>query len=157
SRICQIVEGMPLALEMAAAWVKRLPVAEVKAQIQGGLDILQTSARNVPERHRSIRAVFEHSWNLLSGSERDVFMKLSVFRGGFRREAAEAIAGATLEILSTLVDKSLLRVDEKGRYDLHELLRQYAEERLNASSDDSLTTQEKHSLHYVNFIGTRGL
>ena len=88
----------------------------------------KSSARNVPARHRSIRAVFEHSWNLLTDDERCVFKKLSVFRGGFRRDAAEAIGGATLAILSALVDKSLLRVDDSGRYNLHELLRQYAED-----------------------------
>src|SRR5262249_34983032 len=82
-RLCQLVEGLPLALEMTAAWLKRLPTQSVVHEIERGLDILESPARNVPPRHRSIRAVFEYSWNLLTDAEQDVFKKLSVFRGGF--------------------------------------------------------------------------
>jgi predicted ATPase/DNA-binding CsgD family transcriptional regulator len=151
-RICQLVEGLPLALEMTAAWLKRLPCQEIAGELARGLDILETPARNVPPRHRSMRAVFEHSWNLLSDSEREVFKKLSVFRGGFRKEAAQAIAGASLGVLSALVDKSLLRVDASGRYDLHELLRQYAEEKLTASPLETERVQDLHCAYYADFL-----
>src|SRR2546423_10147765 len=108
--------------------------------------------RNVPPRHRSIRAVFDHSWNLLTDSERDTFKKLSLFRGGFRQEAAESVAGTSLGILSALIDKSLLRVDANGRYDIHELLRQYGEEHLNASGEDLEAVRNLHSGYYAEFM-----
>src|SRR5258706_507362 len=71
-RICRLVEGMPLALEITAAWLRRLPTDEIARQIERGLDILESPARNAPPRHRSIRAVFENSWNLLTETEQDV-------------------------------------------------------------------------------------
>lgn len=73
-----------------------------------------------------MRATFEHSWRLLSSTEQQVLRRLSVLRGGFQREAATAVAGATLSVLASLVSKSLVRRTEEGRYDLHELVRQYA-------------------------------
>ena len=156
-RICKLVEGMPLALEMTAAWLRRLPADEIAQQIERGLDILESPARNVPPRHRSIRAVFEHSWDLLTQTEQQVFAKLSIFRGGFRRDAAEAVAGATLLLLSALVDKSLLHIDHTGRYDMHELLRQYAEEKLNDSPDISQQAHTDHCTFYMDFLKQREL
>ncbi len=151
-RLCQLVEGLPLALEITAAWLKRLPAQAVVQEIERGLDILESTARNAPPRHRSIRAVFEYSWDLLIDTEQDVFKKLSVFRGGFSREAAEIVAGASLGILSALIDKSLLRVDVTGRYELHELLRQYGEERLQESADGWDATCNQHCHYYAQFL-----
>lgn len=124
--ICQRTEGMPLGLELAATWLRAMSCRQIAAEMQGNLDFLTSPLRNVPERHRSLRAVFEQSWSLLTVVERDVLMRLSVFRGGFDREAAEQVAGASLPILAGLVDKSLIRLNPAGRYDLHELVRQYA-------------------------------
>ncbi len=123
--ICRLVEGSPLGLELAAVWVRVMPCAEIAAEIKN-LDFLTTNARNVAERHRSLRAAFEHSWQLLNAREQDVFRKLSVFKGGFTREAAAEVAGSTIPLLLSLVDKSLLRVGERGRFDRHVLLQQYA-------------------------------
>src|SRR5262249_49312356 len=130
----------------------RLPGDEIVRQMERGLDILENPARNVPERHRSIRAVFEHSWKLLTDTERDVFKKLSVFRGGFTLESAEQVAEASLGLLSTLVDKSLLRVENSRRFDLHELLRQYAEEQLNTTPEVDRQVRDAHSLFYANLL-----
>ena len=99
ARICRLVEGMPLGIEIAAAWTPLLPPVEIADEIERGLDFLSTTARDVPERHRSMRAVFDHSWRLLPDEQRDVFGRLSVFRGAFSREAAAAVAGADLEQL----------------------------------------------------------
>jgi len=154
-RICRLVEGMPLALEITAAWLRRLPTDEIARQIERGLDILESPARNAPPRHRSIRAVFENSWNLLTETEQDVFKKLSVFRGGFRREAAELIAGASLVVLSALVDKSLLSVNADGRYYLHELVRQYADEKLNVTPDTNQRAHEDHARYFLDFLTKR--
>src|SRR5262249_46749904 len=117
NRICRLVGGMPLALELAAAWVRVLPCDEIALEIEHSLDILETSARNVEPRHRDIRAVFEPTWERLTDDEQAVFRKLAVFRGGFTREAAERVAGASRRVLRGLVDKSLLRVDSTSRYD----------------------------------------
>src|SRR5262249_48697276 len=94
-RICQLVEGMPLGIELAAAWTGALSSTDIVQQLERGLDILESPSRNIPPRHRSMRVALDHSWALLSEDERTIFKRLSVFRGGFTLEAAEAIAGAT--------------------------------------------------------------
>src|SRR5690606_17586228 len=95
-RICQLVEGLPLALELAACWLKLLPCDAIADEIQRNLDFLNTNMRDIPDRHRNMRAVFDQSWTLLSEAEQAAFCRLSVFRGGFERAAAEVVAGATL-------------------------------------------------------------
>src|SRR5262249_14239169 len=117
TRICRLVGGMPLGIELASAWVRALSCEEIAVEIEHSLDILTTPSRNVPPRTRNRRAVLEHVWNMLTDTERAVLRKLSVFWGGFRKEASRDVAGATLQILSALVDKSLLRVDSTGRYE----------------------------------------
>lgn len=149
-RICQMVEGMPLGIELAAAWVRVLSCAEIAQEIQRHLDFLASAARDVPERHRSLQAVMDHSWNLLSATERRVLNRLSVFRGGFQREAAEQVTGATLPLLSALADKSLVRRTEIGRYDLHELVRQYAHEQLIQSGDFD-AARDQHLIFFLKF------
>jgi tetratricopeptide (TPR) repeat protein len=105
----------------------------------------------MPERHRSLRATFDHSWKLLSDHEKDALARLSVFRGGFDRNAAEKVAGATLPLLASLVSKSLVRRTEKGRYDLHEVIRQYASSHLDEDQARCLETCNRHSEYYLNF------
>ena len=139
--ICQAVEGMPLGLELAATWLRAMTCSQIAAHITSGLDFLTTPLRNVPERHRSLRVVFEQSWKLLSDDERAVLMRLSIFRGGFDLEAAESVARATLPLLAGLVDKSLVRLSPSGRYDLHELLRQYAADKLTDANEVRTTIQ----------------
>ncbi|MEZ4672416.1 MAG: tetratricopeptide repeat protein [Anaerolineae bacterium] len=129
-RICQLVEGMPLALELAATWVRLLPCSQIAEKLTSSLDFLASPLRNLPERQRSLRAVFDHSWNLLSHPEQMALAKLSVFRGAFYLQAAEEVGGASLSVLASLADKSLVHPDGMGRYALHELLRQYAADQL---------------------------
>jgi predicted ATPase/transcriptional regulator with XRE-family HTH domain len=124
--ICKLVEGMPLAIELSAVWTRTLPLPEIAREIEKSLDFLSTNVRDIPERHRSLRAVFNHSWKRLKSEERDVLMKLSLFRGGFTRELAEQVAQANLSLLSALIMKSLIHWTDKERYDLHETIRQYA-------------------------------
>lgn len=143
-RICQLVEGVPLGLELAASWLRVLTCAEIVPEIEKNLDFLATAAQNVPERHRSLRAVFNYSWDLLTPAEQTLFRELTVFHGGFEREAAAQVVGAALPALAGLVDKSLLRRAATGRYEIHDLLRQYAEEKLLA---DPLTTQRLRDAH----------
>ena len=148
-RICQLVDGIPLAIELAAAWVRTLTCAEIAAELERSLDLLSTSARDVPARHRSMQAVFDHSWKLLSDDEQRALARLSVFRGGFDREAAEQVAGAPLRMLSLLVTKSLVRRTGAGRYDLHELIRQYAAARLEAEASSIAAARRQHYAFYL--------
>jgi serine/threonine protein kinase/tetratricopeptide (TPR) repeat protein len=151
-RITQLVQGMPLGLELAAAWLEMLSTAEIVSEISKSLDFLESTMRDLPERHRSIRAVFEYSWNTLNSEERTAYQQLSVFNGTFTREAAQHVSGASLRTLVNLVNKSLLYRDSAGRYQVHELLRQYAEERLKADPAAEQSTHERHMQHYVAFL-----
>jgi predicted ATPase/DNA-binding CsgD family transcriptional regulator len=140
AHVCQLVQGMPLALELAAAWAGTLSPAEIAAEIIRSADFLHTTMRNAPERLRSIRAVFEATWRRLTLDERQAFRRLSIFRGGCTREAAQGVAGVDLSALAGLVDKALLRRSGEGkRYEIHELLRQYAAEQLDAVDDFART------------------
>lgn len=154
ARICQMVEGMPLAIELAAAWVSVLSCREIAEEIERGLDFLTTTMRDVPERQRSLRAAFDHSWRLLSADERRVLTRLAIFQGGFGREAAERVTEATLPSLLALVSKSLVRRTEGGRYELHQVVRQYALSRL-ASDAHSEVVRDQHAGHYLALLRDR--
>ncbi len=145
--ICRLVGGLPLAIELAAGWVRLLSCAEIAAEVARSLDVLAASQRNIPERHRSMRAVFDYSWRLLSAEEQAVLAALSLFAAGFGRDGAQAVAGAGLPMLMALAAKSLVQRVDAGRYALHELVRQYAQERL-ADSPAWTAMRERH-LAYV--------
>ena len=156
TNICQIVQGMPLAIELAAAWLHILNVDEIAEELEKGLDILATEVRDAPERHRSIHAVFDHSWSLLRQPEQEIFMHLSVFRGGFTREAAQQVSGASLQLLAGLVNKSFLSHDPNSdRLEIHELLRQCAQERLEKTPETNVSAQEAHAAYYAEFMRQR--
>lgn len=150
--ICRLVDGAPLGLELAAAWVRVLPLADIAAEIRRDLDMLVSDNCDVSTGHRSLRAVFEHSWRFLSAKEREVLAKLSVFVGGFGREAAAAVAGATIPVLSSLVGKSLLRLLANGRYELHPLLRQYSREKLGESPAEWTRAQASHATFFFELL-----
>jgi predicted ATPase len=154
-RICRFFGGMPLGIELAAAWTQAFSCQEIAQGIESNLDFLVSSVRDVPERHRSLRAVFDHSWNLLTEEERWAFSRLSVFRGGFRKEAAERVADASCPILLALMRKSLLGRDLTGRYEVLEIVRQYAEERLEESPQERDGTHNLHCRYYAQFLSHR--
>ncbi len=146
--ICQLVGGMPLAIELAAGWSVLLSAGQIVDQLRKDFDFLSTSLRNVPQRHRSLRRLFDQTWQLLDAQEQASIMRLSVFRGGFALEQAATVAGASLAGLLDLANKSLLDASQKGRFDLHELTRQYAEEKLRSSSNEQ-ATRELHFQAYL--------
>ncbi len=152
--ICAAVEGMPLGIELAASWLRAMPCAEIAAEIRRDVDFLSTPLRNVPAQHRSMRAVFERSWGLLTAEEQRGLARLSVFQGGFTRQAAQAVAEVRLPLLSALVDHSLLRHSASGRYDVHELLRQFAAEQLG-SRESAEAVRDKHANHYLRLLADR--
>ncbi|MBI3960425.1 MAG: tetratricopeptide repeat protein [Chloroflexi bacterium] len=152
--ICRAVEGMPLGIELAASWLRAMTCGEIAAEIGRDVDFLSTPLRNVPEQHRSMRAVFERSWALLTPEEQRGLARLSVFQGSFTRQAAAAVANARLPLLSALVDHSLLRHSVSGRYDIHEFLRQFAAEKL-AASDEAESIHDKHAAHFLSLLADR--
>ena len=152
--ICRFVAGSPLGIELAAVWLRSLPIADLARDIGTVLEDLESPSRNVSERHQSLRAVFEYSWKLLRPKEQATLAKLSVFVGGFTREAASVVAAATIPLLTSLVDKSLLRLDPEGRYDFHPLLYQYASEKLEPKSEAASLTRAKHGHCILGLIET---
>ena len=151
-RICRLVEGMPLALELAAARIRDDDPARLADAIENNLDVLAVTSRDVPPQHRSMRAAFDASWQLLTATEQTLLRRLSVFRGGFTLAAAEAVAGATLVTLTRLRYKSLVRSAGSGRYELHELLRQFAAENLAERAAEAMDTRAGHSRFYLDTL-----
>ena len=151
ARICKTLQGMPLGILLAAAWVEMMTPEEIAAETSQGLDFLESDSRDLPDRQRSLRSVFEYSWNLLSASERAAFKGLAVFRGGFTRQAAQEIGQVSLRDLMALVNRSLLHRTPSGRYELHELLRQYANEKLTQGADGGRELRDRHATFYMAF------
>src|SRR5436190_1597785 len=166
--ICRLVGGLPLGIVLAAAWVRHSTPGKIAESIKSNLDFLASSYRDASPQHASLRAVFNHSWNLLSEEERRVFRRLSVFRGGWEEEAAQDILDFGFPIsdldkapeiqnlkskiqnhLLSLVDKSLLRRDARGRFDIHEVLRQYAAEKLDEAPGDRGEIEHHHAGYYL--------
>jgi predicted ATPase len=164
--ICQLVRGLPLALELAASWGRSLGCTQIAQEIKRSADFLATSMRDKPTRHRSLRAVFNHSWQLLNAVEQAALSACSVFRGSFSTEAGAAVAAPAgvatkrdsllvLHTLSALVEKSLLRHEADGRFTMHELLRQFAEEHVQADAAAELAARQRHSTWYGSWLHAR--
>jgi len=152
AQICRQVEGVPLAIELAAAWCATLRPAEIAEQIAHDLGFLAMPEPARQTRQGSIRAVFEQSWRLLSEEEQHCLAALSVFRGGFMGDAALAVADADLPMLARLQSRSLVRrvevaADSLPRFDVHELVRQFASEQL--SPDELRSVRNRHELFYA--------
>ena len=152
AHVARLVQGMPLALVLAARWAELLPMEEIAAEIALSLDFLDTTMRDLPPRQRSVRAVFDYSWQHLSPAARETFSRLSVFRGGFTRHAAAQVAGADLPALLGLVRKSMVTTGRGARFEIHELLRQYGEEKLERSGD-ARRACDAHSTYYLHLMG----
>lgn len=153
--ICSMVEGMPLAIELAAAWVRVLTPAEIMHELEQSMALLTTTLKDVPERHRSVEGVFAQAWERLGADERQTMARLSVFEDGFTRVAATEVAGATTLTLAGLSDKALIRRDSTGRYAAHELLRQFAARRLATNPADEQATLLRFSTHYLRLLEAR--
>jgi tetratricopeptide (TPR) repeat protein len=152
-KICQLLEGHPLALELAAGWVDTLTCAEILGELTAGLDLLRRAHTPHPERHLSLTHVLQHSWQRLSQEELAVLNRLSFFRGGCTRASAQAIAGATPAVLKGLIQKSLLSMRPgrgSARYYLHELVRSYAEQQLTQA--EQLATGLAYTTYFGQFI-----
>jgi predicted ATPase/DNA-binding SARP family transcriptional activator len=154
--IVEAVGGLPLAIELAAGWARLLPAQEIARELKHSMDLLERdpAAHGAPARpgHDSVRAVLERSWALLAPREREALAALSVFQGGFTRAAALAVARAPLPLLSSLVDKSLLAVDETGRFGLHPLVAAYASGQLAQQGARADDLARRHAAHYAQVL-----
>jgi predicted ATPase/DNA-binding SARP family transcriptional activator len=161
ARICELVAGLPLGIELAASLVRLMSCEEIAHELATSLELLQSSRSDLPERHQSLRAVFDHSWMLLGPAEQHTLRQLSVFRGGFRRDAAAQIAGASIALLGALVDNSLVRRSADGdqgeaRYELPELVRQYAAEKLSQAAEaEQSAVLDRHCRYYIGLLEQR--
>ena len=152
ARICTLVAGIPLAIELAASQSRLTPIPQVAADLAQSLDALRTEMRDVPPRHRSLRAVFDYSWRSLTALEQDALLRLAVFNSGFSPAAAVAVAAADAAMLDALQDKSFLHKTAVDRYDLHEVLRQYAREKMAAVGAETAMLQQ-HSQYFLAELG----
>jgi len=135
ARLCRRVEGMPLAIELAAAWTRSLAVPDLVARLERGFEPTAIEDHEVSDRHRSVHTVLDYTWNNLADAERGALAKLSVFVGSFTVEAAERVAGAPLGRLLGLINHALVRRTAAGRFDLHELVRRYLGAHLDAADE----------------------
>jgi predicted ATPase len=151
-RICRHLQGMPLGIELAAAWVTTIPCKDIADEIDKDLGFLEMRGPAVADRHRSLKAVFEYAWNQASEAARSTFQRLSVFRGGFTRQAAEQVAGASLPVLASLAEMALIRLRDTGRYEIHELLRQFAEAKLRSQPNTYQVAERAQALHFADML-----
>ncbi len=152
ARICRLVDGMPLAIELAAGWVPVLPLVEIEREIKKGFEFLAGELRDVEERHQSLQAVAEGSWSLLTEAEESVFKRLSVLKGPFSRRAAQEFTGAKMVDLLSLSNKSFLQKDSEGLLRIHEWLRGYGERELGKSEVELSETKASFSGHYISYL-----
>ena len=151
AQICHLVDGMPLAILLAAGWLDVLSLERIHEEIQKNIDFLETTMRDLPPRQRSIRAVCEAAWRGLSLDEQEVFAKMSVFRGGCTSDAAEAVIGANPRSLQSLLNKALIMRAGDGRYEIHDLLRQFGEGQLGII-EQSESTYDAHSRYFIEYL-----
>jgi len=152
TRICRLVQGMPLGIVLAAGWVELLSPAEIAEELGQGIDILESDMHDIPERQRSMQAVFDYTWEQLNQREREVLQRLSVFRRGCSQQAIRQVTGATLMELKSLAGKSLINANRDGRHEMHELLGQYAAEKLERNREANFEAHDRHCSYYLDSI-----
>ncbi len=156
-RICQLVQGLPLGIELAASWVRLLGCVEIAQEIAKSLDFLQSNQHDLPARHQSLRAVFDYSWKLLDTTTQQVLQHLAVFHGSFNRQAAAVVGGASLPQMSMLVNSSLLQRQAavgsgEIRFEMLEVLRQYALDKLVGRAAKATAVHNQHAAFYTDFL-----
>lgn len=159
-RICRLVEGMPLAIELAAAWLRLLPCARIAHEIKDNLAFLSSPLHSSMPRHRSMQFVLSQSWQMLTDHERDVMETLAIFQGGFDDAAATEVAQTDLITLAALAQKSMIRFKRehadtdsgRGRYNIHELLRQFVNLEAAQRPAAKSAAMQRFSHYYLHWV-----
>ncbi len=152
AKITNLVEGMPLAIELSSAWLRIISVEQLLLEIQKSLDMLSSEQADVAFRHRNVRAVFDYSWQRLGKKQKDILKQLAVFKGGFSLEAAEEVAGAHLSYLLNITNESLIRTANNNRFNMHELIRKYISEKLKENKLEHNQYKLKHAKYFAKVL-----
>jgi len=150
--VCRQVDGLPLGIELAAAWGRSLSSQQIATEGQTDLDFFRGQPTAESPKHHNLRLVFARAYAMLSDEVQRLFRQLAVFQGGFDLTAAQEVAGATLSTLSTLLDRSLLRISATGRWGWHPLLHRFAAELLNMHPDEAHAARQRHAAYYLAFL-----
>jgi tetratricopeptide (TPR) repeat protein len=153
--ICRLVQGIPLAIEMAASWTELYPCSEILSSLSTHVLDLTARYRNIDDRHKTLFATFDTSWNRLSSFEQSALKRLAVFRGGFTLHAAQQVAGATPDVLAYLQDKTLIQPQRDNRLILHDMIRQLAFQKLAVNDDELLQACLLHAEYFVQLLTDR--
>jgi|GEM_PF-3036916 len=151
-KICRLVDGLPLGIELAVPWLHTMTCTQMAREVESNIDFLEKHYTNLSERHRSIRAIFEQTWSILEPEARSCFRKLSIFRGGFSAEAAQIVAGAPRRALTSLAQRSLIHFNERNRFEILEVIRQFALERLRSVPRESDVIADRHARYYLRIV-----
>jgi predicted ATPase/class 3 adenylate cyclase/DNA-binding XRE family transcriptional regulator len=162
AQICSRLDGNPLAIELAVARIRSMPVEQIASHIDDRFRLLTGGSRTALPRQQTLRSLMEWSYDLLTESERILLRRLAVFLGGWTLESAEAVCAgepivsfAVMDLLSKLVDKSLVLIDNSGRYKFLETIRQYAREKL-LESGEMQAIRQRHLTYFLTFAETNG-
>ncbi|MBK8900813.1 MAG: tetratricopeptide repeat protein [Anaerolineaceae bacterium] len=155
SHLCHFVNGLPLGIELIADWTRWLSLSAIAADLQTNLLHMERAQQDVPERHRSLQAVFNYSWQMLTPEEQTTLAQLSVFRGSFQMDGMRAVTSAAPATLFALIDKSLVRYHHGDFYSLHELLRVFAQRQRAALGLDADALRDRHARHYLARLAQR--
>lgn len=154
-RLCRSVGGSPLGIELAAAWVRAVPLSELANEVEVNVDVLRRTHTTSGHRHASARSSFERSWARLDAQHRRALAALSIFTGGFTLSAAREVGRLTLPQLARLVEAALLRVGAGGRYEQHPLVLRFARGKLSANPSREKAIQDRHAEHFLAVLASR--
>lgn len=154
-QICTLVDGLPLGIELAVSWLHALNCAQIAREIERSLDFLTTDLLSLPLPQRTLRSVFERSWQLLAPADQELLAKLTIFPFTFYPDAAQFVAGASLPMLAKLVSHSLLSVNSASAYFMHRSVREFALSKLSAQPDQYTSLQRQFAHYYLDFMAQR--
>lgn len=150
--VCSLLQGLPLVVLLAAAWSRAISVEQILTEIHHSLQFLKSNWVDLPERQHSLYATFDYSWRRLDAQLQTTLLRLSVFHGAFSRARAEQVAGANIDTLQRLLDCSLIQPAGDSSYRLHDLIRQYAQEKLALEVDENRLAHELHCQSYLGSV-----
>jgi predicted ATPase len=154
AQICQLVDGVPLGIELAANWVRVFTCEEIRQEIAANFHFLTTKQNGIPDHHKSIASAVNLTWQRLAPEERALLRICSIFRGSFSRQAFEEVAGDSVMTLASLLDRSLIERLEDGRFRMPEMLRQFSAEQFSTNTNQRNEIRKRYTQFYASFLAT---